>query len=155
MPTDALFLPRNLSTAWRIGHVIRHRKLDPHFEAPPNCWVEKSGVIGRGNQQPCCRPVINFLKENSHKALKLAHIGRIVPAFRDRVELIQEQNAIDAFRIIQNVTHIGAGPSKKAAHDRREIKRQERAMQLAGNPASGQSLSHSRGACKNDRAGWR
>ena len=112
-------------------------------------------MIGRGNQQPCSRPVINLLKKNSNEALQLAHIGRIVPALGNRVELIQQQNAIDALRIVQNMAHIGAGPSEKTAHDGGEIEREKRTMQLTRDPAGGQGLSYSWRACENDRAGRR
>ena len=54
---------------------------------------------------------------------------------------------------IQDVAHICSSAAEKTAHHGRKIEREQRSLQFASNPASGQSLAHTGGACENDRTG--
>jgi hypothetical protein len=94
------------------------------------------------------------LKKDRYEPFELAHVGSIIPALRDGIEFVEQQYAIHALGVVQYVAYIGAGPPEKAAHNGRKIKRQEGAVQLAGNPASCQGLPHSRRAGKYDGTGW-
>ena len=60
------------------------------------------------------------------------------------------QDAVDALRVVQDVTNISPRPAEKAAHDCRKIECEQRETELARDPARRQCFPYAGRAGKND-----
>ena len=107
-------------------------------------------MVRRRKQESRRGPFVDFLEKHSDETLEFSDLRRIVAAFRDSIELIQKQNALVLFCVVEHYANVVAGTSEEAAHHCRQIERRERAAEFASDPLGGEGLTHTRQSSEKD-----
>ena len=100
------------------------------LEPAPDRRVKKVRVISRSEQNAGRWPVVNLLNEHGYKPFQFANLAMIVAALGDRVEFVQQQNAINGLGIFKHMTEVATGSTKQAAHDGGKVENEEWTFQL-------------------------
>ena len=97
---------------------VRCSELEPDLEPPPSGAVEHAGVVGRGEDHGRRRHALEVDEQGSDDALDLAYLVAVVALLADRLELVEQRDALVRADVVGDLPQAAAGFSEVAPDER-------------------------------------
>ena len=82
---------------------IRQRQVSTDLETPPDCTIQKIGMVRRSNQDNVAWQAIHLKQQGIQHSLDFARLLPVFALLRKGIELVKKQNTLTKPRILERL----------------------------------------------------